>query len=185
MEDEAAALDASGVVGVRLTLSTSDWTRKSVDFIAVGTAVTALDGSDWRISDGTPFTSDLSGRDLWTLTQAGYRPLGFVLGTCVYHVGHRRVATALRQTGRSVELNAQTQALYTARELAMTRMQEEGARLGASGMIGSRISESSQVWRNRFIEFLAIGTAIAPLPFQATSGTPDRADPILALGLDR
>jgi uncharacterized protein YbjQ (UPF0145 family) len=185
MEDEAAALNASGVVGVRLTLSTADWTRKSVDFIAVGTAVTAIDGSDWRTSDGTPFTSDLSGRDFWTLTRAGYRPLGFVLGTCVYHVGHRRVPTAIRQMGRNVELRTQTQALYSARELAMTRMQEEGARLGASGMIGSRISESSQVWRNRFIEFLAIGTAIAPIaPVTGPEGS-SRADPILALGMDR
>jgi uncharacterized protein YbjQ (UPF0145 family) len=162
MEDEADALDASGVVGVRLTISTTDWSRKSVDFIAVGTAVTANDGGDWRTKDGTPFTSDLSGQGFWALTRAGYRPLGFVMGTCVYHVGRRRSMTALGQTGRSTELATQTQALYTARELAMTRMQEEGARLGAAGMIGARITESSQVWRHRFIEFLAIGTAIAP-----------------------
>jgi uncharacterized protein YbjQ (UPF0145 family) len=162
MEDEADALGASGVVGVRLTISTTDWSRKSVDFIAVGTAVTATDGSDWRTRDGAPFTSDLSGQGFWTLTRAGYRPLGFVMGTCVYHVGRRGSLTALGQTGRRMERTTQTQALYTARELAMTRMQEEGARLGAAGMIGSRITESSQVWRHRFIEFLAIGTAIAP-----------------------
>jgi uncharacterized protein YbjQ (UPF0145 family) len=162
MEDEADALGASGIVGVRLTISTTDWSRKSVDFIAVGTAVTANDGGDWRTKDGTPFTSDLSGQGFWTLTRAGYRPLGFVMGTCVYHVGRRQVRSAVTQTGRSLELESQTQALYTARELAMTRMQDEAKRLGATGIIGSRISESSQVWPHRLIEFLAIGTAITP-----------------------
>jgi uncharacterized protein YbjQ (UPF0145 family) len=175
MEEEADALGASGVVGVRLTLSTSDWSRKSVDFIAVGTAVTAVDGGDWRTKDGTPFTSDLSGQGFWTLTRAGYRPLGFVMGTCVYHVGRRRSLTALGQTGRSTEQASQTQALYTARELAMTRMQEEGSRLGATGMIGSRITESSQVWHHRFIEFLAIGTAIAPRDADGTPPNPRTA----------
>jgi uncharacterized protein YbjQ (UPF0145 family) len=180
MEDEADALGASGVVGVRLTISTSDWSRKSVEFIAVGTAVTTNDGDDWRTTDGTPFTSDLSGQGFWTLTRAGYRPLGLVMGTCVYHVGRRRSLTALGQTGRNAELTQQTQALYTARELAMTRMQDEAARPGATGIIGSRITESSQVWHHRFIEFLAIGTAIAP----TTSGGKS-LDPRAAISVDR
>jgi uncharacterized protein YbjQ (UPF0145 family) len=183
MEDEADALGAWGVVGVRLTISTTDWSRKSVDFIAVGTAVTSVapgDAGDWKTRDGAPFTSDLSGQEFWTLLRAGYRPLGFVMGTCVYHVGRRRSLTALGQAGRNTELVSQTQALYTARELAMTRMQEEGSRLGATGIIGSRITESSQVWRHRFIEFLAIGTAIAPL---ATARPP--AGSLTAVSVDR
>jgi uncharacterized protein YbjQ (UPF0145 family) len=180
MEDEARALGASGVVGVRLSLSTADWSRKSVDFIAVGSAVTAADGADWSAPDGTPFTSDLSGREFWTLIHSGFRPLGFVMGTCVYHVGRRGPADALRQTAHNTELQTQTQALYSARELAMTRMQEEGSLLGATGIIGSRISESTQVWQHRLIEFLAIGTAIAPLP---TPHPPSR--PRTAVSVDR
>jgi uncharacterized protein YbjQ (UPF0145 family) len=163
MEDEADTLDASGVVGVRLSLSTSDWTRKSVEFIAVGTAVGAVDGSDWRTINGLPFTSDLSGRDFWTLTNAGYRPLGFVMGTCVYHVGRRKPLRTIGQMGRNVELSTQTQALYSARELAMSRMQDEASAIGAAGVVGSHITESTHVWRHHLIEFLAIGTAIAPL----------------------
>jgi uncharacterized protein YbjQ (UPF0145 family) len=163
MEDEADALGASGVIGVRLTLTTADWTKKSVEFIAVGTAVSARDDPDWRTQEGKPFTSDLSGREFWTLIQAGYRPLGFVMGTCVYHVGRRSAARAARQVGRNTELTTQTQALYSARELAMTRMQEEAGPMGAAGVVGSRITESSHVWRRHLIEFLAIGTAIAPI----------------------
>lgn len=176
MEDEAAALGATGVLGVRLSLSTADWTSKSVEFIAVGTAVSATDDSDWRTKQGIPFTSDLSGREFWTLIQAGYRPLGFVMGTCVYHVGRRTSARAVRQLGRNTELSTQTQALYSARELAMARMQEEAAPMGAVGVVGSKINESSHVWRRHLIEFLAIGTAIAPI-------TDEHLDPSVRVAL--
>ncbi len=163
MSDEAAALGADGVIGVRLTLSTGGWSHKSVEFNAVGTAVEATDGLDWTVDDGAPFVSDLSGREFFTLLRSGHRPLGFVMGSCVYHVGRRRTPVVARQVGRNVELAVQTQALYSARELAMTRMQDEAAALGAAGVVGSRITESTHVWRHRFIEFLAFGTAIEPL----------------------
>ncbi len=180
MVDEAAQLGADGVIGMRLTLSTGDWSHKSVEFNAVGTAVVADDGADWSAGGGAPFTSDLSGREFWTLLSSGYRPLGFVMGTCVYHVGRRRVFTVTRQLGRNTEQATQTQALYSARELAMARMQEEAAVLGAQGVVGSRITESTHVWRHRFIEFLAFGTAIAPL-----EGESDPLEPTLSLSLDR
>ena len=161
--DEAQALGADGVVGVRLSLSTGGWSHKSVEFTAVGTAVEAMDGSAWTTGDDAPFISDLSGREFFTLLRSGHRPLGFVMGSCVYHVGLRRTSVVARQLGRNVELDVQTQALYNARELAMTRMQDEASALGASGVVGSRIRESNHVWRHRFIEFLAFGTAIVPL----------------------
>jgi uncharacterized protein YbjQ (UPF0145 family) len=179
MEHEAHLLHASGVIGIRLTLRTSEWSRKSVEFIAVGTAVTATDGSDWRTDDGKPFTSDLSGREFWTVLRSGFRPLGFVMGTCVYQVGRRDPMTAVRQVRRNSELRTQTQALYSARELSLSRMQDEGIRLGAAGVVGSRVTESSHVWRHRLIEFLAIGTAIKPI---ATS-RPD-LNPWPALSVD-
>jgi hypothetical protein len=40
------------------------------------------DGHRWPNDAGRPFTSDLSGQDFWTLLQAGYAPLGMVMGTC-------------------------------------------------------------------------------------------------------
>jgi uncharacterized protein YbjQ (UPF0145 family) len=180
MSDEALALGADGVIGVRLTLSTGTWSDKSVEFNAVGTAVEATDGWDWSASDGVPFTSDLSGREFFTLLRSGYRPLGFVMGTCVYHVGRRRIPVVARQAGRNVELEVQTQALYSARELAMTRMQDEAAALGAAGVVGSRITESTHVWRRSFIEFLAFGTAIEPL-----EGRSEPLDLEVALSMDR
>jgi uncharacterized protein YbjQ (UPF0145 family) len=142
--------------------------------------VTATDGSDWRTDEGVPFTSDLSGREFWTLIRAGYRPLGFVMGTCVYHVGRRKPLRTLGQVGHNIELSTQTQALYSARELAMTRMQDEATIMGAAGVVGSHITESTHVWQHRLIEFLAVGTAIAPLARDRVS-----PDVSLALSVDR
>ncbi len=54
------------------------------------------------------------------------------MGNCVYHIAHRSFGNILRTTGTNAEVGVLTQALYEARELAMSRMQAEGERLNAS-----------------------------------------------------
>ncbi|HEV2368794.1 MAG TPA: heavy metal-binding domain-containing protein, partial [Acidimicrobiales bacterium] len=132
-------------------------------FIAIGTAVKGKGRTNWKTPAGTPFTSDLSGQDFWTLLQMGYRPVSLVLGNCVYHIAHRRMLQTLGSVGRNVELPNFTQALYTARELAMERMQAESRRDGATGVVGVRVEEKSHVWGHHAVEFLAIGTAVVKL----------------------
>ena len=63
--------------------------------------------------------------------QTGHVPQGLVMGTCVYHIAHRGLGQTLGSTGQNVELPNFTQALYEARELAMTRMQDEADATGA------------------------------------------------------
>ena len=111
-------------------------------------------------SSGKPFTSDLSGQDFWTLMQTGHIPQGLVMGTCVYHIAHRGLGATLGSAGQNVELPNFTQALYEARELAMTRMQDEANELGASGIVGVRLEEKSHQWGSHTIEFLSLGTAV-------------------------
>jgi len=180
MEAEADLLGADGVVGVRLDVNFYEWGQHSAEFIAIGTAVSSRDGRSWRTSEGKPFTSDLSGQDFWTLLQAGYLPLGLVMGTCVYHVAHRSLGQAIGQVGQSQELANFTQALYEARELAMARMQEEAERLGAEGIVGVQLVEKSHFWGAHIIEFLAIGTAVRPVRADHVI-----AQPQLVLSLDR
>ena len=163
MEEEADVLGADGVVGVRLDVNYYEWGKSTAEFIAIGTAVRAKDGSSWRNAEGKPFTSDLSGQDFWTLLQAGYAPLGLVLGTCVYHVAHRSLGSTLATTGRATELPNFTQALYDARERAMTRMEDEAQRLQAEGVVGVQLVEKSHMWGSHTIEFLAIGTGVRSL----------------------
>src|SRR6185369_2105433 len=86
MEEEADSLGADGIVAVRLTVNVHAWGSNVIEFLAIGTAVKHTDAQGWRGFDNKPFTSDLSGQDFWTLIHAGYRPLGFVMGNCVYYV---------------------------------------------------------------------------------------------------
>jgi uncharacterized protein YbjQ (UPF0145 family) len=173
MEAEADVLGADGIVAVRLAVELKEWGSDIAEFLAVGTAVKAEAGGDWRNSRNQPFTSDLSGQDFWTLLQTGYAPLGMVMGTCVYHVAHRSL-------GQNTELPQFTQALYDARELAMERMQREAEALAAEGIVGVQLSQHNHAWGGHTTEFFAVGTAVRPI-------RPDHVVPApqLVLGLER
>jgi uncharacterized protein YbjQ (UPF0145 family) len=168
MEAEADALGADGIVGVRLDIEFKEFGSELAEFIAIGTAVKAdappdNDGGSWRNRHNQPFTSDLSGQDFWTLIQAGYAPLGMTMGTCVYHIAHQRFWQAMGNIGQNVEIPQYTEALYDARELAMSRMQAEAEQLGAEGIVGVQMLSNSHRWGGHTTEFFAIGTAVRPL----------------------
>jgi uncharacterized protein YbjQ (UPF0145 family) len=162
MEEEADQLGADGVVGVRLDIGRYEWGADLAEFIAVGTAVKHRAGELHRAPNGRPFTSDLSGQDFSALLRAGYRPVGLVMGNCVYHVAHQGIRASFRQMGRNQEMTMYTQALYEARELAMERMQSEASEVQANGIVGARIVERSHGWGSHVIEFFAIGTGVVP-----------------------
>jgi uncharacterized protein YbjQ (UPF0145 family) len=162
MEEEADQLGADGIVGVRLDVGRYEWGEHMAEFIAIGTAIRHRGGELHRAPNGRPFTSDLSGQDFWTLLRSGHRPVGMVMGSCVYHVAHRGMFQSLKQAGRNVELPNFTQALYDARELAMERMQSEAEALKAEGIVGVQLSERNHGWGSHVIEFFALGTAIVP-----------------------
>ena len=162
MEEEADSLGADGIVGVRLDIGRYEWGENLAEFIAIGTAIKHREGELHRAPNGRPFTSDLSGQDFWTLLASGHRPVGMVMGSCVYHVAHRGMLQSLRQMGRNVELPNFTQALYDARELAMERMQAEAEAVQAEGIVGVQLNERSHGWGSHVVEFFAVGTAIVP-----------------------
>ena len=176
MEEEAAALGADGIVGVRLEITRHEWGESLAEFLAIGTAIRSRSGQTYRNAHGMPFTSDLSGQDFWTLLQTGYRPVGMVMGNCVYHVAHQGIGQWMKQVGQNVEMANYTQALYDARELAMERMQAEATSLNAQGIVGAQIHERSHGWGSHVIEYFAIGTAVVAV-------TPDHEVPPPALTL--
>jgi uncharacterized protein YbjQ (UPF0145 family) len=178
MEEEADQLGADGIVGVRLDIGRYEWGADLAEFISVGTAVRHRGGELHRAPNGRPFASDLSGQDFATLLRAGYRPVGMVMGNCVYHVGRQGMLASLKQVGRNVEMPNYTQALYEARELAMERMQREADELQAGGIVGARIVERSHGWGSHVIEFFAIGTAVV-----ATSAEHEIEKPTMVLPL--
>jgi uncharacterized protein YbjQ (UPF0145 family) len=163
MEEEANELRADGIVGVRLEVTRHEWGESLAEFVAIGTAIRARNGQSYRNAKGMPFTSDLSGQDFWTLLRTGYRPVGMVMGNCVYHVSRQGVGQWFRQVGKNVEMTNYTQALYDARELSMERMQAEAMSLKAQGVVGAQIHERNHGWGSHVIEFFAVGTAVIPI----------------------
>jgi uncharacterized protein YbjQ (UPF0145 family) len=167
MEAEADVLGADGIVGVRLEIEFKEFGNDLAEFIAVGTAVKGDQppptGEGWRNNTGKPFTSDLSGQDFWTLLEAGYAPLGMVMGSCVYHIAHQGLLRSLGNIGQNVEIPKFTEALYDARELAMSRMQAEAEALDAEGIVGVQLLSLPHRWGGHTTEFFAIGTAVRAL----------------------
>jgi uncharacterized protein YbjQ (UPF0145 family) len=107
------------------------------------------------------FTSDLSVAEYVLLGEAGFEPLGFVVGSSIYHVGPQ-----VGRWSQNQELQVLTQAMYSVRELAMSRMRAEADHLGAHAT-----------------EFLATGTAVRRL--SAEHRLPDTSPrPTCTLGLD-
>jgi uncharacterized protein YbjQ (UPF0145 family) len=167
MEAEADVLGADGIVGVRLEIEFKEFGEDLAEFIAVGTAVKGdappPSGDGWRNNTNKPFTSDLSGQDFWTLLEAGYAPLGMVMGSCVYHIAHQGMLKSLGNIGQNVEIPKFTEALYDARELAMSRMQAEAESLAAAGIVGVQLLSLPHRWGGHTTEFFAIGTAVRAL----------------------
>ncbi|HWA67855.1 MAG TPA: heavy metal-binding domain-containing protein [Mycobacteriales bacterium] len=182
MEAEADLLGADGIVGVRLDIEFKDFGSDMAEFIAVGTAVKAdappATGGTWRNNTDKPFTSDLSGQDFWTLLEAGYAPLGMVMGSCVYHIAHQRMMKAMGNYGRNAEIPQFTEALYDARELAMARMQAEAEALEAEGIVGVQLLSLPHKWGGHTTEFFAIGTAVRPLREDHEIGQPQLVLPL-------
>ena len=101
------------------------------------------------------FTSDLSVDEFLLVKQAGFEPLGLVLGSSIYHIGFQQA-----MWNQSQELAVLTQAMYHARELAMTRMEEEADQLGADGIVGVRLDIGRYEWGADLAEFISVGTAV-------------------------
>jgi uncharacterized protein YbjQ (UPF0145 family) len=101
------------------------------------------------------FTSDLSVNEFLLVKEAGFDPLGLVLGSSIYHIGYQQA-----MWNQSQEMGVLTQAMYHARELAMTRMEEEADQVGADGIVGVRLDIGRYEWGADLAEFIAVGTAV-------------------------
>ena len=114
---------------------------------------------------GHIFTSDLTVNEFLLVKQAGFTPLGLVLGSSVYHCGFQ-----MTRWSKNQELSVLSQAMYHARELAMSRMQAEADVLGADGIVGVRLEVEFKEWGSDAAEFLAVGTAVKADPATAPHG---------------
>src|ERR1700728_1182811 len=104
---------------------------------------------------GSIFTSDLSVNEFLLVREVGFRPLGLVLGSSIYHVGLQ-----VGRWGRNQELDVLSQAMYHARELAMSRMEAEAQALSADGVVGVRLDVELKEFGTDIAEVIAVRTAV-------------------------
>ena len=101
------------------------------------------------------FTSDFSVNEFLLVRKAGFEPIGLCVGSCIYHLGFQMAGWNTNE-----EMTTLSQAMYEARELAMSRMRAEAADMGADGIVGVRLTVKRMEWDNKVLEFVAIGTGI-------------------------
>jgi len=170
LQKEAALLGAQGVIGVQLKFRTNS--SGITEFTAIGTAIRIPD----RAIEEIPFTSNLSGQDFWKLYQAGYYPRGLVLGACSYYIHTDWNTRSLtvggffgRGSNQNQEITQYTQGFQDARDISISRLENNIGELQAQGAVGmlidTKIEEieyeiNETKYRDLLIHFISIGTAI-------------------------
>lgn len=169
LTEEAARAGGNVVLGVHLDQRYLD--QNLIEFAAVGTAARV------RRAPDTPTVglTNLSGQDFWALYRAGYWPLGVVAGSTVYHAvpsWFGQMSMMGWGSWYNQELTDFTRGLYSARHLAMGRLQAAAQHLRAQGVVGVSITQSQQEYEietggghrtDMIFTFHVIGTAIAAL----------------------
>src|SRR3954462_9763385 len=168
LEQEATLAGWHAVVDVTFESNRHDFLDDEIEIVVNGTAVHLPEGGD------APVLTDLSLPDYTLLRRAGYRPVGVVTSTSVFYVvpsqQTRRATTGWQRYQPNQELVDFTQGVYAAREMALTRINEQASRLGAGGMIGVRLDHDIGIREvdnggkreDLIVTFHILGTAIAP-----------------------
>src|ERR1700761_4342531 len=132
----------------------------------------------WLRSSAQPpgvFTSDFPVNEFLLVRKAGFEPVGLCVGSCVYHVGIQ-----YGNWSKNQELGILSQAMYHARELAMSRMREEAKDMNADGIVGVQLTIKRLEWDANILEFIAFGTGIVHEKghrgFRAHDGGPFTSD---------
>ena len=157
---ECGKVHGHGVVGVRVDVEVR---THHIEVALVGTAVRPGHGNDPRGRDAAeamPFVSDLSARDFTLLLRAGWMPVGLAFGACFVYAPRRTAGTAMRQSTQNVELTNYTEAMYSARESAMERMQTSALEAGGEGVVEVKVTEGPMSFARHAVGFAAWGTAV-------------------------
>ena len=134
---------------------------------------------DMAADSNSVFTSDLSTSDFWLLLDKGYTPLGLVLGNSVYSMGVvGGLGSAVKGMAKG-EVPQITELMYNAREMALGRMKEEAAKLGADGVVEVKLN---LIPMGSWMEVTAIGTAIK---YVGGKGIGSAGKPTIVLPLDK
>lgn len=156
LKAEAAAAGANAVVDVNLKMLPHG--PGTMEFLLTGTASHHRGFSPGRVDVSQVVTSELSGEELWNLTQLGLVPHQLVMATSVYSLGVVGGIGALLQGLARGELNDVTRLVYEARENCLELIRKEAEAIGAERVIGNKLQ--IREIGSGMIEVVAVGTAV-------------------------
>jgi uncharacterized protein YbjQ (UPF0145 family) len=154
LRNECIKVHGHGVVGVRVEVEVR---MHHVDVQLIGTAIRPLEGGP---HPSAPFISDLSARDFTLLQGAGWQPVGLAFGASFAYAPRRSAGNAMKQKTQNIELTNFTEAMYSARESAMERMQRSALDVGGQGVVQVKVTEGPMHFARHAVGFTAWGTAV-------------------------
>jgi len=157
--NECGRAGGHGVVGVHVDVEVHSH-HINVDLVGTAVRPVGAETHPGAAPGAGSFVSDLSARDFTLLHQAGWTPLGLSFGASFVYAPRRSAGTALKQKGQNVELTNFTEAMYSAREAAMERMQATAIAMGGQGVVEVKVTEGPMSFAHHAIGFTAWGTTV-------------------------
>ena len=186
---QAKADRCNAVIGIRTHIM--PWMGLH-EMVMTGTA--ARHSALPREADANPFTSDLTGEELWAMASLGFAPVKLVMSTSIYSLGFVGGFMAAFKSFTKGEVNELTTLIHDAREIAVDRIKQEADGLACDDVVG--VKTYIQDLGSGLVEFMAIGTAMkklsgiktlnSALPVHAMVGEKDTwIDGSIGMRLDR
>lgn len=161
--DEAAAVGADGVIGIRATRRRIPGSASDDEFVLLGTAVRSRGGTRPR----RPFATDLGGDRFAVLLRAGWVPTGYsiVVTLGVRHDDWRTMQSSTMWAGNQ-EVTGYTDLVNETRNGARDQFARRMSRLGGESAIASDMAmrvweiEPGENHRDHICEVTISGTAL-------------------------
>ncbi len=109
----------------------------------------------------------LSGNEIYCLDRLGYRPGDLVIGNSVNSMGFLGSISSAARTLVGGEVTQVTQVIHDGRQLAIDRLLKESEQRGGKAVTGLT---SELMWQSGGVEFLSVGSCLAPKSEEALTG---------------
>jgi uncharacterized protein YbjQ (UPF0145 family) len=160
LQQEASMLGADGVLVTSADQSSFD--AEEHQYAVKGTALRfRQQPGSLRTASGAPFVCSASVVTLYEMMRRGFVPISLGYGVCVFHVPHRSLRQALGQTFQNVEVPVFTEGWYTARAIALSRLQAQVTQQGAQVVLDVEVHEQAEAFAEHTSEFRAVGAGWA------------------------
>lgn len=156
LQEEAGTLGADGVIVHQIE---ERHIGEEHEYAWSGTAVRfETSPGVLKAASGLPFLFAQSTQLLYQMMRTGMVPVTYGYGVCVYHVPHRSLRQAMGQTFQNAEVPVFTDAWYTAREIAVAKLQAQMEQHGAQLVLNMHMAMTADAYGEHTAEFRLSGS---------------------------